>query len=179
MNAILFHLQRYPSLLVHLDIQNQFTHLYMRDRASLTLSGASSATGVAPHGDGLLVLQDIAEVGEGALKFPAVNGLSGLAGVLEGDTEVGTASAGALCVVEAGCSVTNLGTINFAFERCCSSFESSATVGDNSPFCRAMRSCVVSKVLCWLRIEGQNRNCGLFAEATNQDALLALFEFWR
>jgi len=80
----------------------------VRDRGSLTLGSASSATGVAPHGDGLLVLQDIAEVGEGALELPSVDGLGGLAGVLERDTEVGTASAGALCVVEAVCCVTNL-----------------------------------------------------------------------
>lgn len=96
---------------------NPFVHPCVRGRRLLTLGSASSATGVAPHGNGLLVLQDIAEVGEGALELPSVDGLGGLAGVLEGDTEVGTASAGALCVVEAVCSVTNLPhAINFAFE---------------------------------------------------------------
>lgn len=90
------------------------------------------------------MLQNIAEVGEGALKLPSVDGLGGLAGVLEGHTEVGTASAGALCVVEVGSSVTNLRTaINFAFERYSSASASTATAGGDSPFWRAM-SCVVS-----------------------------------
>lgn len=54
------------------------------------------------------MLQDIAEVGEGALEFPAVDGLRSLAGVLEGYTKVAAASAGGLCAVDAGCSVANL-----------------------------------------------------------------------
>jgi hypothetical protein len=54
------------------------------------------------------VLQDIAEVGEGALELPAVDGLGSLAGVLEGDAEVAAAGASRLCAVDAGCSVANL-----------------------------------------------------------------------
>ena len=137
----------------------------MRDGGSLTLGGASSAAGVAPHGNGLLVLQDVTEVGEGALELPSVDGLGGLAGVLEGNTEVGTASAGALCVVEGGCSVTNLrAAINFAFDDYSNSSASIATAGGDSPFWRAMRSCVVSRranVRRSKRVDEQNRKCGL------------------
>lgn len=97
-----------PSLPLLFDIQILHVHPCVRNGGSLTLSGASSGTGVAPHGNGLLVVEDVAEVGEGALKLPSVDGLGGLAGVLERNTEVGAASAGALCVVEVGCSVTNL-----------------------------------------------------------------------
>jgi hypothetical protein len=39
---------------------------------------------------------DVLEEGNGALELPAVDGLGGLAGVLEGDSEVGTAGAGRL-----------------------------------------------------------------------------------
>lgn len=74
----------------------------------LTLRSASSAAGVPPHGDGLLVLQDISEVGEGALELPAVDGLRSLARVLEGDAEVAAAGAGSLCAVEGLFSVANL-----------------------------------------------------------------------
>jgi hypothetical protein len=74
----------------------------------LTLRSASSSASVPPHGDGLLVLQDISEVGERALKLPAVDGLGGLAGVLEGNAEVAAARAGRLCALDAGCCVANL-----------------------------------------------------------------------
>lgn len=77
-------------------------------RGLLTLSSASSAASVPPHGNGLLVLQDISEVGEGALELPAVDSLSRLAGVLEGNAEVAAAGAGRLCAVNGGCSVANL-----------------------------------------------------------------------
>lgn len=39
---------------------------------------------------------DVLEEGDGALELPAVDGLGGLAGVLEGNPEVGTAGAGRL-----------------------------------------------------------------------------------
>lgn len=90
------------------NVQRQFLHIGVRNGGLLTLGGAASAASVAAHGNGLLVLQDVTKVGEGALELPSVDGLGGLAGVLERDTEVGTASASALCVVEGGCSVTNL-----------------------------------------------------------------------
>ena len=51
---------------------------------------------------------DVLEVLEGAGDLPAVDGLGGLAGVLERNTEVGTASAGALGVLDFGSGVTDL-----------------------------------------------------------------------
>jgi hypothetical protein len=74
----------------------------------LTLGGAASAPGITSHGDGLGVVLDVLEVLEGTGDLPAVDGLSGLAGVLERDTEVGTASAGALGVLDFGSGVTDL-----------------------------------------------------------------------
>jgi hypothetical protein len=86
----------------------------------LTLRSAASAAGVPPHGNGLLLLQDIAEEGEGALKLPSVNGLSRLAGVLERGAEVAAASPGGLCVVDGDCCVADLRAISrslFLIER--------------------------------------------------------------
>jgi hypothetical protein len=54
------------------------------------------------------VLQDISEVGQRLVKLPSVDGLSSLASVFEGDTEVAAASARALCVVDGGCCVADL-----------------------------------------------------------------------
>ena len=84
---------------------------------SLTLCGASGAACVPPHGNGLLVLEDISKVGEGALELPAVDGLGSLAGVLEGDAEVAASRAGRLCAVDAGCSVANLHCVSASFWR--------------------------------------------------------------
>lgn len=94
------------------------------------------------------MLQDVTEVSQSTLELPSVDGLGGLAGVLEGDTEVGTASAGALCVVEVGCSVTNLRTaINFAFENnsTAAAGRAAAAARGDIPFWRAIRSCVSSR----------------------------------
>lgn len=74
----------------------------------LTLGGATSAPGISPHGNSLDVSLDILKVLDGALKLPAVDGLGGLAGVLEGHTEVGATGAGGLGVVDVGGSVTDL-----------------------------------------------------------------------
>ena len=74
----------------------------------LTLGGAASAPGITSHGDGLGVVLDVLEVLEGTGDLPAVDGLSGLTGVLERNTEVGTASAGALGVLDFGSGVTDL-----------------------------------------------------------------------
>ena len=82
-----------------------------RARLSLqfrTLSGAASAASIATHGNGLLVLFDILEKGDGALELPAVDGLRGLAGILERGSEVGTAGAGRLGGLDLSCSVTSL-----------------------------------------------------------------------
>lgn len=51
---------------------------------------------------------DVLEVLEGAGDLPAVDGLGGLAGVLERNTEVGTASAGGLGRLDFGGGVTDL-----------------------------------------------------------------------
>lgn len=66
------------------------------DAEGLALGGAADGAGVAAEGDGLLLLGDVLEEGDGALELPAVDGLGGLTGVLEGHTEVGTARAGRL-----------------------------------------------------------------------------------
>jgi len=63
---------------------------------SRTLSSATDATAVASHGDGLLLLKDILKELLGTGELPAVDRLSGLAGVLEGNTEVRAARAGRL-----------------------------------------------------------------------------------
>ena len=51
---------------------------------------------------------DVLEVLEGTGDLPAVDGLSGLTGVLERNTEVGTASAGGLGRLDFGGGVTDL-----------------------------------------------------------------------
>ena len=73
-----------------------------------TLGSATDATAVPTHGDGLLVLLDVLEELDGALQLPSVDGLSGLAGVLEGDAKVGTAGAGRLRRLDLGGSVSDL-----------------------------------------------------------------------
>lgn len=73
-----------------------------------TLRGAADGAGVAAEGDGLLLLLDVLKEGDSALQLPAVDGLGGLAGVLEGHTEVGTAGAGRLGGSDLGGSVPNL-----------------------------------------------------------------------
>jgi hypothetical protein len=73
-----------------------------------TLGTAASATGISSHGDGLLVLLHILEESNSALQLPAVDGLSGLAGVLEGNSQVGTAGAGRLGGLDLGRGVSNL-----------------------------------------------------------------------
>jgi hypothetical protein len=66
------------------------------DTESLALGSAASAAGVPPHGDSLLVLLDILEELDGALELPAVDGLGGLVGVLERNSEVRAAGTGRL-----------------------------------------------------------------------------------
>jgi hypothetical protein len=77
------------------------------DTELLALGGAAGATGVSAHGDGLLVLLHVLEEGNSTLELPAVDGLGGLAGVLEGDTEVGTAGAGRLGGLDLSRGVSN------------------------------------------------------------------------
>ena len=73
-----------------------------------TLSGSSDGAIVPPHRDSLLVLLDILKELDGTLELPAVNGLGGLAGVLEGNAEVGTAGAGRLGGLNLSRSVSHL-----------------------------------------------------------------------
>lgn len=73
-----------------------------------TLGSTASAPSIAPHGHGFGVVLDVLEVGQGAAELPAIDGLGRLAGVLEGDTEVGAASARALGRVDVGGCVADL-----------------------------------------------------------------------
>lgn len=73
-----------------------------------TLGGATGSAGVPPHGNGLLVLLNVLEELHGTLELPAIDGLGGLAGVLEGHTEVCSARASRLRRVDFGGSVSNL-----------------------------------------------------------------------
>lgn len=73
-----------------------------------TLSSSTGAAGISSHGDGLLVLLDVLEEGHGALELPAIDGLGGLAGVLEGHTKVSTAGAGRLRGLDLGRGVSDL-----------------------------------------------------------------------
>lgn len=54
------------------------------------------------------MLQDVTEVSQGTVELPSVDGLGGLAGVLERNTEVGAASAGGLGRLDFGGGVTDL-----------------------------------------------------------------------
>lgn len=76
--------------------------------SSRTLGSAADGAAVAAHGDGLALLLDVLEELDSALELPAVDGLGGLAGVLEGHTQVGTAGAGRLGGNDLGGSVPNL-----------------------------------------------------------------------
>lgn len=80
----------------------------MKFLVPLTLRSAAGAASVPPHGNGLLVLDDIAEEGKGTLKAPSVDSLGSLAGVLERGAEVAAASPGGLCVVDRGGCVADL-----------------------------------------------------------------------
>jgi len=80
----------------------------LRYSFQLTLRTTSGGSGVPPHRDSLLLLQNILEVGGSARELPSIDGLGSLAGVLEGDSEVAAASPGGLCVVDLGCCVADL-----------------------------------------------------------------------
>lgn len=73
-----------------------------------TLTRSPCTPSVPPHGHGLLLLNHIVEVGQCALKLPAVDRLSCLAGVLEGDAQVGTARAGGFRRLDVGGCVADL-----------------------------------------------------------------------
>ena len=98
----------FPTRLRFLQISQSPSLAGEDSRICRTLGGAASGAGVSSHGDGLLVLLDVLEEGNSALKLPAVDGLGGLASVLERNSEVGTASAGRLRGLDLGGSVSNL-----------------------------------------------------------------------
>ena len=64
------------------------------------MGSTASAPGISSHWHGFGLVLHVLEVGEGALELPAVDGLGGLAGVLERDTQVRAPGAGALCGVD-------------------------------------------------------------------------------
>ena len=72
------------------------------------MSSAASAASVPPHGDSHGLLGDVVEVGQSLLQLHAVDGLGGLAGVLEADAEVRAPGAGALSVLDLLGGVTDL-----------------------------------------------------------------------
>jgi hypothetical protein len=72
------------------------------------LGGAADGTAVPTHGDSLGLGHDVLEELDRALKLPAVDGLGSLAGVLERNTEVGTAGAGRLGRLDLSRSVSDL-----------------------------------------------------------------------
>lgn len=74
----------------------------------LTLGVAASAASESAEGNNLGLVLDVVEEGKSALQLHAVDGLGGLAGVLERNTEVGTASAGGLGRLDVGGGVTDL-----------------------------------------------------------------------
>lgn len=86
----------------------RFSGLSIAGDPGRTLGAAAGAAGISSHGDGLLVLLHVLEEGNSALQLPAINGLGGLAGVLEGNSQVGTAGAGRLGGLDLGRGVSNL-----------------------------------------------------------------------
>lgn len=70
--------------------------MYKFSRA-LTLGSATGGAGVPAHGNGHALLGNVVEEGQSLLELHAVDGLSGLTGVLEADTQVRAPRAGALC----------------------------------------------------------------------------------
>lgn len=77
-------------------------------RGGRTLGTTASAAGVSSHGNSFLVLLDVLKERNSALQLPAIDSLSGLAGVLEGDSQEGTAGAGRLGGLDLGGGVSNL-----------------------------------------------------------------------
>lgn len=73
----------------------------------LALGGSADTASESSEGNSTLLLRDSLEVGKGLVDVPTVNGLGGLVGVLERNTEVGTAGRGALSRVDRGRSVTS------------------------------------------------------------------------
>jgi hypothetical protein len=75
---------------------------------ALTLSAAASGAGESPERNDLGLGLNVLKEGKGTLQLHAVDGLGGLAGVLEADTQVRAPSAGALSGRDILSSVTDL-----------------------------------------------------------------------
>lgn len=73
----------------------------------LALSGSADTASKSSEGNSTLLLRDSLEVGKGLVDVPTADGDGGLVGVLERNTEVGTAGRGALSRVDRGRSVTS------------------------------------------------------------------------
>lgn len=75
---------------------------------SRTLRSPPCTPSIPPHGHRLLMIDHIAQVGQRALKLPAIDGLGCFAGVFEGDAEIGTVSAGGFALFDRGGCVADL-----------------------------------------------------------------------
>lgn len=73
-------------LIVGSDERGPFQLMSAICRILRTLCATASAASISSHGNALLQFLDILEVLDRALDLPAVDGLGGLAGVLEADT---------------------------------------------------------------------------------------------
>lgn len=69
---------------------------YCKSQIPHTLCSTTSSTSVSSHWDGLLVLLNVLKELHGTGELPAIDGLSGLAGVLERNSKVGSARAARL-----------------------------------------------------------------------------------
>lgn len=106
-----------------------------------TLGSTASAPGISPHGDGLALLLHVLEVREGALKLPSVDGLGGLASVLERNSEVRAAGARALRGLDLGGGVADLRTGGSVI------FTGSSEVSKSGPAVRR-RSLAIQAISC-------------------------------
>lgn len=82
-----------------------------------TLRGPADAASITSHGNGLLLLNDILEELLRTGKLPAVDRLSSLAGVFEGNAEVGPAGASRLRRDDLSCCVPNLTIMEISSQR--------------------------------------------------------------
>ena len=73
-----------------------------------TLRSPPGTASIPPHRYRLFVINHIAQVCQRALELPAVDRLSGFAGVFEGDAEIGAVSAGGFALLDRGGCVADL-----------------------------------------------------------------------
>ena len=90
------------------SIQNSDPSGIFFKKGRLTLSSATGGASVAAHGNGHGLVGDVLEESEGLGQLHTVDGLGGLTGVLEADTEVRAARAGALGLRDLLGGVTDL-----------------------------------------------------------------------